>query len=211
MYIGTAILRRFKAEGSRKEDVPFVHFTMNHCFFEIQKAFDGIFNNLEVPLIAWLFRGPVRWWGNLNSLAGEDNDAHTHKIATLMMTDSEQRNRLTDGIYIPTNMNEALARLEEAFRVTKRAENAEEKMRAAVRKKILPKIKGRDLIKAALDKEIITLDEQNDLLRSEELRHACIQVDDFSESEYHASSVGTTKSPPGKTPGWDGPKAAKVI
>ena len=210
MYIGTAILRRYKAEGNRKEDLPFVHFTMNYCFSEIQKAFDGIFNNLEVPGLSWMFRGPIRWWSNLNSLAGEDNDKHTHKIATLMMSDTEQRDRLTEGIYIPTGMNEALGRLEETFRVTKRAEHADEKMRKAVHQKLIPKVRGAELIKVALEKGIITAEEKSDLIRSEELRNDAIQVDDFSDAEYHGTTATASKGN-GK-PGWnEGPKPVKVI
>ncbi|HYR27323.1 MAG TPA: acyl-CoA dehydrogenase, partial [Thermoanaerobaculia bacterium] len=98
MYIGTAILRRYEAEGRLKEDLPFVHFSMNHALNEIQRAFDGIFGNLPVPGLTWLFAGPLRMWSNLNALAGEANDRHTHKIATLILSDSEQRLRHTEGI-----------------------------------------------------------------------------------------------------------------
>ena len=157
-----------------------------------------------------MFRGPIRWWSNLNSLAGEDNDKHTHKIATLMMSDTEQRDRLTEGIYIPTGMNEALGRLEETFRVTKRAEHADEKMRKAVHQKLIPKVRGAELIKVALEKGIITAEEKSDLIRSEELRNDAIQVDDFSDAEYHGTTATASKGN-GK-PGWnEGPKPVKVI
>jgi len=196
MYIGTSILRRFKAEGKRKEDLPFVHFTMNHCFFEIQKAFDGIFMNLEVPFLSWFFKGPIRWWGNVNAMANEDNDHHTHKIASLIMTDSTQRDRITQGIFIPKNSQEALGRLEEAFKVIKRAEAADNKIRHAVKSGKLPKIRGAQIVAMAAEKQIITKEEQNDLIRSEELRWQAIQVDDFSQEEYsgHGDSASTPAS-----------------
>ena len=189
MYIGTAVLRRYEAEGRRKEDLPFVHFTMNHALYEMQKAFDGIFGNLPVPGLTWLFAGPLRIWSNLNALAGEANDKHTHKIASLILSDSEQRLRHTDGIYVPDNSVEQLGLLEEAFRVVKRAEGIDRKVRAAVKAKTLAKAKGRTLYDAALEKSVITADEHTVLLRSEELRNAAIQVDDFSQEEYLAHSA----------------------
>jgi acyl-CoA dehydrogenase len=189
MYIGTAILRRFKAEGSRKEDLPFVHYTMNYAMFQIQKAFEGIFMNLEVPFMSWFFRGPIRWWSSVNSLANEENDKHTHKIATLMMMDSDQRNRLTEGIFYPKSSAEALGRLEETFKVVKRAEAAEDKIRHAVKKGTLPKQKVHTLIEMAAEKQIITQEEKKDLIRSEELRYDAIQVDDFSQEEYLGHKV----------------------
>ncbi|HEX7150754.1 MAG TPA: acyl-CoA dehydrogenase [Thermoanaerobaculia bacterium] len=184
MYIGTAVLRRYEAEGRRKEDLPFVHFAMNHALYEIQKAFDGIFRNLPVPGLTWLFSGPLRIWANLNALAGEANDQHTHKIASLILSDSEQRRRHTDGIYIPSNTNEQLGLLELTFSTVKRAEEADRKIRAAVKKKVLPKLKGPASYQAAMEKDVITTTEHADLLKADELRAEAIQVDDFSQEEY---------------------------
>jgi acyl-CoA dehydrogenase len=184
MYIGTAVLRRYEADGRPKEDLPFVHFTMNHALYEIQKAFDGIFGNLPVPGLSWLFAGPLRMWSNLNALAGEANDKHTHKIASLVLTDSDQRRRHTEGIYVPPNDIEQLGLLEEAFRVVKEAERIDKRIREAVKAKTLPKIKGRALYDAALAQGVISADEHLVLLRSEELRTAAIQVDEFSQEEY---------------------------
>ena len=48
MFIITATLRRFKEEGERKEDLPFVHYSMSVGFGEIQNAFDGIFANASL-------------------------------------------------------------------------------------------------------------------------------------------------------------------
>ncbi|MFL6246467.1 MAG: acyl-CoA dehydrogenase [Thermoanaerobaculia bacterium] len=184
MYIGTAILRRYEADGRPKEDLPFVHFTMTHALYEIQKAFDGIFGNLPVPGLTWLFAGPLRMWSSFNALAGEANDKHTHKIASLILTDSEQRLRHTAGIYMPDNTIEHLGLLEETFRVVKRAEAVDKKVRAAVKSKAIPKAKGGALYDSARDKGVITNDEYALLARAEELRAAAIAVDDFSQEEY---------------------------
>jgi acyl-CoA dehydrogenase len=184
MYIGTAVLRRYEADGRLREDLPFVHFAMNHSLYEIQKAFDGIFGNLPVPGLTWLFAGPLRIWSNLNALAGEANDRHTHKIATLILTDSQQRLRHTEGVYMPPNDVEQLGLLEEAFRVVKKAEGIDRRVRAAMKAKSIPKLKGRALYDAALAKGVIMTEEHVVLLRSEALRAAAIQVDDFSQEEY---------------------------
>ncbi|HYC89190.1 MAG TPA: acyl-CoA dehydrogenase [Thermoanaerobaculia bacterium] len=190
MYIGTAVLRRYEAEGRRREDLPFVHFSMNHALHEIQKAFDGIFANLPVPGLTWLFRGPLYAWSHLNALARDANDRQTHKIASLMMTDSEQRTRLTEGIYMPADGQ--LALLEEAFRTVKLAEAVDGKVRAAVKAKTLARAKGPALYDSALANGVITAGEHALLARAEELRHEAIQVDDFSQEEY--LSHGTVES-----------------
>ena len=184
MYIGTSVLRRFEAEGRRKEDLPFVHFAMNHAFYEIQKAFDGLFGNLSVPGLSWFFRGPVRAWSNLNALAGEPSDQHTHKIATLIMEDSEQRARLTEGIFMPKDPEQAAARLELAFKAVKLADAIERKVRKAVRSKEIPKLKGAAAAQAALEKGVITSAEHAQLAAADQMRYQAIQVDDFSQEEF---------------------------
>jgi acyl-CoA dehydrogenase len=202
MYIGTAILRRYEAEGRRPEDLPFVHFTMNHALSEVQKAFEGILANLPVPGLTWFFAGPLRAWSDLNAMTREANDRQTHKIASLILADSEQRIRHTDGIYVPANPVEKLGLLEETFRVVKRAEEVEKRIRAAVKANTIPRERGAALYQSALEGGVITSDEHDLVVRAEELRAAAVAVDDFSEHEYlrrsapgilrHVTSKGET-------------------
>lgn len=199
MYIGTSVLRRFQAEGSRKEDLPLVHFAMNYCFSEIQKSFDGIFANIPVPGLSWFFRIFVRAWSNINPLAGEANDQHTHKIATLLLSDTEQRERLLEGSYVPSDITQAVGRLENAFHAVKRAEAIEKKVRDAVRAKTLPKVKGPKLYNSALEAGVISQDEYAQIAKAEELRLDAIQVDDFRLDEYltHSSTDAAPKKSAG--------------
>lgn len=184
MYIGSSVLRRYEAEGRRKEDLPFVHFCMNHALYEIQKAFDGLFANLQVPGLGWFFKGVLRPWSSFNALAGEANDQHTHKIASVILSDSDVRIRHTEGIYMPKDTTEHLAYLEETFKVVKRAEAAEKKIRKAIKSKTIPKAKGALAAKSALDAKVISQGEHDDLARAEQMRFEAIQVDDFSQEEY---------------------------
>lgn len=206
MYIGTAVLRRYEAEGRRKDDLPFVHFALNHALYEIQKSFDGIFANIGVPFLGWFFSGPIRMWSNLNALAGEHNDEHTHKIASKILSAGELRIRHTEGIFVPKNSTEQLGLLEEAFNVVKRAEAADRKIRKAIKEKTIAKLKGAAAVQAALEKNVISKTEFDDLTKADELRWKAIQVDDFSQEEYmghkargsvrlvHPSDSGTSSS-----------------
>ncbi len=196
MYMGTSVLRRFEAEGRRKEDLPFVHYAMNHAFYEMQKAFDGIFANLSVPGLGWFFKFFVRKWSNLNALAGENNDQHVHKIASMILADTEQRIRHTEGVYVPKNTTEQLGMLEHTFKIVKQAEAVERKMRKAVKDKAIPKARGKALIESAEAKGIITKDEVKLLGQADLLRTEAIQVDSFSQDEYvnHKSHGNARKS-----------------
>ena len=189
MYIGTSILRRFEAEGRRREDLPFVHYTMNYCLNQIQDAFDGIFFNMEVPGLGWIFKGPIRAWSGINIISSKSSDHHTHKIASLITQPGEQRDRLTAGIYYPTQPSEALARQEAAFSLVTQAETIENKIRAGVKSGKVPRAKGMKLIENALTAGAITSEEAQVLKKAEEARFDAIQVDDFSEAEYRRTGT----------------------
>ena len=185
MYTATAVLHRYEAEGRRLEDAPFVHYSLQVAFDNIQKAFEGILANFEGPApVRWLFRGPVFWFASLNKMGVEPRDQLTHELSQLIQMDSEQRNRFTEGIFIPASELESLGRYEKAFRTIKQSEDIDLKIRKAVRKKILPKKRTKELLDLAVEKGIITAEEKMVLALSEELRWDAIQVDDFNEDEY---------------------------
>ncbi len=184
MYLGFSVLRRFEAEGRRGEDLPFVHFCLQFALVQVQRAFDGIFENIGIKGFGWFFRGPVRLWSHFNSLGDEPSDHLTHQIARLIQENDAVRERMTEGIFVPTREGEALHRLEQAFKVIKAAERIQKKMREAVKKGVLARAKGAALVEAAMKAGVITREEAEDLKRSEQMGFDAITVDDFSQEEF---------------------------
>ncbi len=184
MYIATAVLKRYEAEGRRKEDLPFVHYSLKFLFQEIQNAFDGIFANLKVPVIGIFFKTIIRAWSNVNSIGETIPDSLSHEVSRLVMTDSEQRDRLTDGIYIPESTDEALGRQERAFKLVKKAEGIERKIRKAIKEKVLPKKKASKLVDLAYEKGVINDEEKKIMTEAVQASWDVIQVDDFTQEEY---------------------------
>lgn len=184
MFIASAVLRRYEAEGRRKEDRPLVDYSLKVALSEIQKAFDGIYSNMDVPVLGWFFRGPIRWWSRLNTLSFDPSDELAHEVAMIAMDSPEMRERLSAGIFIGKEKGESMERLDRTYLAVKAAEAIEKKVRKAVRKKQLKKKKGAGLYDDALKAGVITQDEFNMISESEKMRWDAIQVDDFSEEEY---------------------------
>lgn len=186
MYIATAVMRRYEAEGCRKEDFPFVSWSLRTAFGEMDKAFDGIYLNLEVPGLSWFFRIFVRSWSSANTFMSRGvSDNLSHVICHKILNDQAQRERLTDGIYVPKSPEEAMGRLEKAYKIIKAAENAESKIRQAIRAKKLPKVKKfAEVADQALQAGIIDKAECDNLKLAEDVRNDAIQVDSFSQEEY---------------------------
>lgn len=184
MYLATAAIRRYEHEGN-KEDLPVAQYALNHALSEIQKAFEAIFQNLDVPLLGWLFKGPLSWWARMNTFTTGINDDLNHRVADLIQQDTPQRDRLTENVYVPHHQpHEAMAKLDNAFKAVKKAENVEKKVRQAVRAQKIPKIKNDTVYQVALDAGVITREEFDQIKKAAELRWDAIQVDDFSQDEY---------------------------
>jgi acyl-CoA dehydrogenase len=183
MLIAFATIKRFEDEGRKPEDKMFLDFSMAVAFQKIQDSFDGIFANLDVTGVHWFFKGPVRWWSRLNFVGLAPTDRLTHRVANGLLYNEEQRERLTHGMYIPTDIHQALGRLEKAYKTIRQAEAVDKKVRAAIHKKLLKK-KSKTLLEDAVSANIITREECNLMAEAERLRLDAIQVDDFSENEY---------------------------
>lgn len=68
--------------------------------------------------------------------------------------------------------------------MVKKAEDIERKMRKAVRKKVIPKKKGLELVELAYQNKVIDASEYEVMKQAEVVRLDAIQVDDFSPEEY---------------------------
>ena len=189
MYLGTAVLARYEAEGRRSEDRPFLDWAMQHAFARIQEAFDGLFANLQVPGATWLFRGPLAAWSRFNRISAHPSDKVGHKVAAALQVPGEQRDRLTPAVFSSMDPDHTLGRFENAMLLCYQAEGVFSKVKAAIKRKELPRQHPATLVDQAVEAGVITPDEADLLRRAEEARADAIQVDAFDNEDYFASAV----------------------
>ena len=192
MYLAAATLRRFEAEGRRKEDEIFFKWAMDYIFYRIQTAFEGILKEIKVPGLSWAFR-LAGVWSRVNPIGTYPSDDLGHKVASAMQTVGDQRNRMTEGSYIPKDPMEAVGRYENALNLITESAPVYKKMYKAMKKRELPKASMDKLIEPALEKGIITKEEAELARKAEAARYDAIQVDEFSLEEYmHVTPSGPT-------------------
>ena len=184
LYLGTAVLTRFEKEGRPEEQKPFVDWAMQYAFAQIQEAFDGLFANMKVPGMTWLFRSVIRPWSRLNAIGSMPSDDLGGEIAQSIQEMGGARDWLTDGIYIPADKNEPMGEMEWAFRLNREAYHVGQKIKDAVRSGDLPKKRPHLLLDEAREKGVITDEEHEIVHRAEEAKSRYIQVDDFTLEEY---------------------------
>ena len=192
MYLGTAVLRRFEAEGRRAEDLPFLHWCMRYALARTQSGFDALFRNLDMPALKWLFRGPVALWSRLNRISSMPSDELGGAVARAIQTPGRQRDELTAGIYLPTDPKEPLSRLERAFTLSHRSEAIDAKIRSAIVAGTLPRDRPARLVTQAVEAGVLDDEDVRILREAEEARQQAIAVDSFDPKEYPGKS--TTRS-----------------
>ncbi|MBD2197677.1 MULTISPECIES: acyl-CoA dehydrogenase [Calothrix] len=184
MYLATATLRRFEAEGRKAEDLAFVHWAMQYAFAQMQLAFEGIFQNLFVPVLGNF----LTWWWRLNPIGSLPDDKLGAEVAHKLQTLGEIRDRLTAGIHIPRSSDEALGRLEKAFTLLSQAEPIVKTIKNASHAGKLPQLKPDELISTALKAGVISEKDVELICEAEFARNDAIQVDSFSLEEYMQGS-----------------------
>jgi acyl-CoA dehydrogenase len=185
------VLRRFEAEGRKAEDLPFMQWSVEHAFARMHVAFQGLYANLNVPVLGVLYRGPIALWGRLNSLGTPPSDRLGARIAQALQQPGPHRDRLTDGIFVPApnQAGEHLATLERALLLHHQADGVVRKIKDAVRAKTLPKERPESLVPMAVEKQVITSEEAELLATAEAARHDAITVDSFTLDDYLRSAV----------------------
>lgn len=178
LYLCSATLKRFEVEGRQAADAPLMHWSIRDAIFKMQIAFDGVIANFPNRFLAWGLRRVVFPFGQRYVTP---SDHLGHQVAQLLITPSASRDRLVADSYVPTTEDDPVATLELALQAAVDAEAIEARVRAAHKAGQLDARGMPAQIAQAIERKIITVDEQHLLERREALRQKCIRVDDFPQ------------------------------
>jgi acyl-CoA dehydrogenase len=184
MYLALATLRRYEAEGRRPEDLPLVQWAVEHALAQVQAAFEGIRRNFDTPLLGALLRGPVQLFSRLNPVGSPPSDRLGGRVARLLTAPGPVRDRLADNLYVPSDPQQALGRLENAFRLVTQALPVLERIKEASKAARIPKGSPETLVPAALEAGVVSPDEAALVRAAAAAREDAIQVDSFTLAEY---------------------------
>ncbi|MEX0646756.1 MAG: acyl-CoA dehydrogenase [Balneolaceae bacterium] len=184
MFLATATLRRYEAEGKQKEDQVYFEWAMQHAFYRIQTAFDELYSEISVPGFSWIFRGPVALWSRINRIGRKPSDKLGHMVAQAMQTRGEQRDRITKDIYLTNDRKEALGKYEYAMQKVEESFPVYKKLYKAAKAREIKKAHVLEQLQPALEKGIITKEEAEVVRVTEEARYDAILVDEYTLEEY---------------------------
>ena len=190
MYLASAVLRRWEADGRLREDLPLFRWSMAHAMYEIQKGFEDLYRNFDAPLVGGWFRTVESWFSRINPIGRGPRDEDAAEVVKVLQTPGPQRDRLLGVTYVPRDPEEALAKLERAFLLSTRADRVVATVRTAMKDGTLPGGKPAAALDEAVEKGVIGAQDRETVREAEAARDDLIQVDAFTPEEYHATAEG---------------------
>ena len=194
MVLGFGALKRFEAEGRREEDLPLLHYAAQTALAEVQKAFEGIYQNFGGVVGAML-----RTLGlpllSLNPVGRLPDDALGKAAALTLQRDDAQFARLADGVFLPQDESRGMGRLMKAFRLVSAAQPAIDRIQAAQRARQLPRGAAEELARAAAELGVISTAEAALIETAKAARLAAIEVDVFTPEEFRNNGRTEVRAP----------------
>ncbi len=178
LYLISATLKRYHDDGRPSEDLPLLQWACDDALYQMQESLRGLLRNLPMRPLAVLLKYVIMPWGKSYHLPV---DRLGHKAASIILSPSPARDRLTKGVYVPTDTAEPLGRIEAALKIVIGAEGVERKLRAAVKSGILAKLQGDALVAQGVEKSVINQDEADMVRNAIQARRDVIMVDDFAK------------------------------
>ncbi|AKS42895.1 acyl-CoA dehydrogenase [Wenzhouxiangella marina] len=183
LYICSAMLRRFEHDARPAADQPILAWAFHDAIYKIQHAMRGVIDNYPLAWVRPLLRFVVFPLGRVERAP---NDRLGHKVASLLLSPSETRNRLTRGIYISDRSGHPIGVMEKLLPDVIAAEPLERKMLKAQRAGQIKGLTFEEQVADAVDKQVLSENERDFLMDVRKRTLEIISVDDFDLAEIQA-------------------------
>jgi acyl-CoA dehydrogenase len=185
LYLASATLKRYNDEGRKIEDLPLVQWAVEDSLFKIQEAINDLITNFPSRSARVFLRCTIF---PLGSWLQKPSDITDQKVAEILQTPSETRNRIGKWQYLKRDPSHPMGQLEQTLEDIIACEPIYTKACKAL-DKYLPFYKLNLVAEEAHAAGVITQEEADLLCKAEIGRKAAIDVDDFSSKELQANSV----------------------
>lgn len=187
LYLASATLKRYEDEGRQTDDLPLVQWAVEDALYKLQASLDDLLDNFPMGLGGALrvvmlpFGRPLK----------RPSDVLDHKVAKIMQTPCESRDRLGKGQFWTNSEHNAVGIQEQTLLDIIASEPLHDKVCKASGKRLpfmwLDKVAAEGKALGVLSDDEVSL-----LERAEIGRMKSINVDDFDPAELRPEVVSTT-------------------
>lgn len=187
LYLASATLKRYEDEGRQTDDLPLVQWAVEDALYKLQASLDDLLDNFPMGLggvlrvVMFPFGRPLK----------RPSDVLDHKVAKIMQTPCESRDRLGKGQFWTNSEHNAVGIQEQTLLDIIASEPLHDKVCKASGKRLpfmwLDKVAAEGKALGVLSDTEVQL-----LERAEIGRMKSINVDDFDPAELRPEVVSTT-------------------
>ncbi len=186
LYMASAVLKRYRDQGSQKADQALVAWSLHQHFYKIEQALKLLTYNYPSKVVGFILRRLVLPFGNHELPAG---DRLGHKAASLILNPNETRARLTDGIDKAVSDKNIVAKMNETLKKVIEVEPLERRILKALKAGEISAISPDENLVQALAQDIISQDEHDKLKVVRAQVMDVINVDDFDFDAFDRTKV----------------------
>lgn len=176
LYLASATLKRFDEDGRPQADLPLVHWAVQDCLYEGEKAMDDLLANFPDRKVAALLRLTVFPTGRHHRAPSDKLDS---ELARLLQEPSDTRDRIGRGQYLAPVKNNPHGLLNEALSDIIAAEPLVDRL-SRMAEKYIDFTRLDKLAENALAEGKVTPEEAAILCKAEASRLRSINVDEFA-------------------------------
>jgi len=184
LYIASAMLKRYEDQGRPVSDQPLLAWAFHDAVNKIETAFSAALRNFPVRPVSYLLWALIFPWGRR---AQAPSDRLGHKIASLLMSPNEARDRLATGTFLTPCANNPAGRINSYLPKVIMAEPVERKFLKALKNSDIEALDFASQLDEGVREGWITADERKQLEELREMTIDAISVDDFDAEELRSA------------------------
>lgn len=177
LYLSSCTLKYYQDNGAQPDDLPHVEWVLQYSLCRAQEALMQFYRNFPKRFLGRTMKFICFPFGRYVSMP---TDKLKHQLAHFMMTPSAFRERVTTAIFVSTDPQNSVGRMEQAFIMMHQMEPILKKLNVAEKNGSVPRhplIKDR--VKNALTAGVINEDEAKQLYQFEQIQLDAMLVDEF--------------------------------
>ncbi|ASR45079.1 acyl-CoA dehydrogenase [Xanthomonas citri pv. mangiferaeindicae] len=184
IYITSAILKRYHDEGAPEADKPLLAWAFHDSVHKIETALSAALRNFPIRPVGWLMWALIFPLGRRAEAPG---DRLGHRVAALLMSLNDARERLADGVFLQPTEHNPGGRIASYLAKAVAAEPVERKFLKALKSKGIEALDYDAQLDEAVREGHISAEERTLLEELRTLTLDTITVDDFDPEELRSA------------------------
>lgn len=192
LYMTSAMLKRYHDDGAPAADQPLLAWAFHDSIHQIETALSAALRNFPIRPVGWLMWALIFPLGRRAEAPG---DRLGHRVAALLMTPNEARDRIAQGVFTTPCENNPAGRINASLAAAVAAEPVERKFLKALKNKGIEALDFASQLDEGVREGWISAEERTQLEELRELTLDAITVDDFDVHELRAATYRDTSQP----------------